>query len=116
MLAEVRDFEQVISCALLCTAVPWAPVSNDEEVEVETEQLTESVDRVAALLGIARVTAYRAVRSGQIASIRIGRRYLVPREALRRLLLGDGPAHAPGEAADAQPAALATSHTRTQRA
>lgn len=72
-------------------------VSSDEEVavmevevEVEVEQLTETVERVAALLGIARATAYRAVHRGEIPSVKIGRRYLVPRAALRRLLRGDG--------------------------
>jgi excisionase family DNA binding protein len=67
-------------------------VGSDEEVvmEAEVEQLTESVERVAALLGIGRATAYRAVHRGEIPSIRVGRRYLVPREALRRLLRGDG--------------------------
>lgn len=66
-------------------------VGSEEEVMlmVETEQLTETVDRVAALLGIARATAYRAVRTGEIPSVRIGRRLLVPREALARLLRGE---------------------------
>jgi excisionase family DNA binding protein len=38
------------------------------------------------MLGISRAFAYEAVRRGEIPSIRIGRRVLVPRAALERML------------------------------
>lgn len=44
------------------------------------EPMTYSVDEVAALLGIARGKAYEHVRCGDIPSIRMGRRFLIPRE------------------------------------
>lgn len=44
------------------------------------ESLTYTVDEVAALLGIARGKAYEHVRSGDIPSIRMGKRFLIPRE------------------------------------
>lgn len=44
------------------------------------EAMTYTVDDVAALLGIARGKAYEHVRSGAIPSIRMGKRYLIPRE------------------------------------
>jgi excisionase family DNA binding protein len=47
---------------------------------------TYNIDEVARILGIGRNQAYEAVRAGQIPSIRIGKRLLVPRTALDRLL------------------------------
>jgi excisionase family DNA binding protein len=51
-----------------------------------TERLTHTVAETARLLGISRGAAYEGVASGEIPSIRIGRRLLVPRAALSRLL------------------------------
>jgi excisionase family DNA binding protein len=48
------------------------------------------VDDVAATLGISRASAYEGVKTGEIPSIRIGRRFLVPTAAVRRLLQLDG--------------------------
>lgn len=50
------------------------------------EALTLTVPEVAALLRISRSSAYGAVRSGQIPSLRFGRSIRVPRAALERLL------------------------------
>jgi excisionase family DNA binding protein len=47
---------------------------------------TLTIEEAAALLGIGRNSAYQAVASGQLPVIRIGRRLLVPRAALQRLL------------------------------
>ena len=49
-------------------------------------RLTLTVPEAARLLGISRNLAYEAVRRGEIPCIRIGRRFLVPRVALERLL------------------------------
>ena len=43
------------------------------------------------ILGLGRNATYKAVNNGQIPVVRIGRRLLVPRAALDRLLAG-GPA------------------------
>lgn len=53
------------------------------------DRLTLTVEEAAALLGISRAFAYEAVRRGEIPSIRIGRRVLVPRVALDRLVSGE---------------------------
>ena len=53
---------------------------------IPEERLTLTVPEVARLLGVSRMTAYTAVREGTIPSIRIGRRVLIPRAALYRLL------------------------------
>ncbi|RMF09398.1 MAG: DNA-binding protein [Alphaproteobacteria bacterium] len=47
---------------------------------------TVSVEEAARILGLGRSSAYEAVRRGDIPSLRIGRRILVPRAALERLL------------------------------
>lgn len=45
-----------------------------------------TVEQTAKLLGISRGLAFTAARSGDIPSIRIGRRILVPRDRLRQML------------------------------
>jgi excisionase family DNA binding protein len=44
----------------------------------------------AAILNLSKASAYAAVERGEIPSIRIGRRLLVPTAALRRMLQLDG--------------------------
>jgi excisionase family DNA binding protein len=50
------------------------------------ERLTYTVDEVAARLGLNRNTAYAAVKDGTIPALRVGRRLLVPRAALDKML------------------------------
>lgn len=52
-----------------------------------------SVEEAAKELGIGRNTAYRLVQTGELPSVRMGRRILVPKAALRRIL--DGAAGSP---------------------
>lgn len=52
----------------------------------EDKSLTMGVDRAARLLGIGRDACYNAIRAGQLPSIRMGRKILVPKVALARLL------------------------------
>ena len=47
-----------------------------------------TVEEAAVVLGISRATAYDAVSRGEIPCIRIGRRILIPKVALERLLDG----------------------------
>ena len=44
------------------------------------------VKAVAQALGLSRNTVYELIRQGQIPSVRLGRRILIPREALENLL------------------------------
>ena len=46
------------------------------------EPLVLTVDEVAELLRISRGSAYEAVRTGQIPSVRIGRRIIISRQLL----------------------------------
>jgi excisionase family DNA binding protein len=50
------------------------------------QPLTLTVEQTAKLLGIGRSTAYELVRTGDIPSLRLGRRIVVPRSQLDRLL------------------------------
>jgi len=56
-----------------------------------TERLTYTVEEAAALLGISRNSAYEAARRGEIPTIRIGRRVVIPRVRLEEML--NGPDH-----------------------
>ena len=51
---------------------------------------TKTVEEAAKILGIGRNQAYEAVHRGDIPTIRIGKRILIPVAALDRLLAGDG--------------------------
>ena len=50
------------------------------------DKKTLSIPEVGKVLGIGRSAAYEAARSGQLPTIRIGRRILVPLVALERML------------------------------
>ena len=54
-----------------------------------SERAVLTVDETARLLGLGRSATYDAVRRGDLPSIRIGRRLLVPRVALDRVLRGE---------------------------
>ena len=51
------------------------------------ERLTFTVVEAAVLLGIGRNSAYEAIKTGTLPSVQIGRRILVPRAALERMLM-----------------------------
>ena len=55
---------------------------------MDEERLTLTVDEAAKLLGIGRQLAYDRVKTGEIPALKIGRRLLVPRRALEKLLDG----------------------------
>jgi excisionase family DNA binding protein len=45
------------------------------------------VEDAARMLNVGRSTAYELIRSGRLRSVKIGRRRLVPRDALEDLLV-----------------------------
>ena len=55
----------------------------------KTEPVTMSVPEAGRRLGIGRNSAYDAAARGQIPTIKIGRRILVPRVAFERMLNGE---------------------------
>ena len=52
----------------------------------DNEPLVYSPDEARKILKISRGLIYEAIHAGQIPSIRIGRRILIPRSGLERLL------------------------------
>ena len=58
-----------------------------------------TVPEAGQLLGIGRTASYEAARRGQIPTLRIGRRILVPRIALEHMLRHPGAWRPAGESA-----------------
>ena len=58
------------------------------------DRLCFSIPETARMLGISRGLAYELARSGQIPVLRLGKRLLVPKIALERML---GQTETPGE-------------------
>ena len=50
------------------------------------DRLTLTVEEATHLLGISRGLAYELARSGKLPAIRFGRRLLIPKVALERML------------------------------
>lgn len=57
-----------------------------------TERHTMTIEEAAQALGIGRTAAYKAARNGELPTIRLGRRLVVPVAALERMLAGEGAA------------------------
>lgn len=53
-----------------------------------TDRATLSVTEAGLVLGISRDLAYQSAANGALPTIRIGKRLLVPKVALERLLAG----------------------------
>jgi excisionase family DNA binding protein len=63
-----------------------------EMFEEKVQRRTLTVEEAAKELGISKASAYEAARTGELPTIRIGKRILVPVAALERML--EGAAHA----------------------
>lgn len=55
-------------------------------VKEDVVRLVLSVEETRRLLGLSRGLMYEAIRTGQVPSVRIGRRILIPRRALEQML------------------------------
>lgn len=64
----------------------------DEADMSAVERLTVTVTQAAVMLGISRTSAYERVRRGEIPTVRLGRRLLVPKARLLAMLDGEPPA------------------------
>jgi excisionase family DNA binding protein len=56
---------------------------------ITSERMTYSVREAAELLGLSKNSAYQACLKGEIPHLKIGKRILIPRAQLERLLLGN---------------------------
>ena len=61
-----------------------------------TEKLTLTVSEAAEVLGIGRSAAYQGIHSGEIPSIKIGSRIIIPKVALQQKLQAAGQANSKG--------------------
>lgn len=50
------------------------------------ERLTYTVEEVASLLGVSRSAAYQAVRTGELPSIRLGQRIIIPKKKIEEMM------------------------------
>lgn len=57
---------------------------------MDNERLTYDVGTAARLLGLARGSVYLACLNGQIPHIKVGKRILIPKASLARLLENAG--------------------------
>lgn len=57
-----------------------------QQTKETVDRLCLSIPETARMLGISRGLAYELARSGQIPVLRLGKRLLVPKIALERLL------------------------------
>jgi excisionase family DNA binding protein len=74
-------------CALLAREVADLSAQVTELVErPATAPLSVSVDDAARLLGVGRSTMFSLLESGDVRSVKVGARRLVPRRALEELL------------------------------
>ena len=65
------------------------------------KRATLTVAEVASLLGVHRLTVYGAIARGELPAIRLGRRVLIPKDLIDRLL-DRTPAPASGGAKNAR--------------
>jgi excisionase family DNA binding protein len=63
-------------------------------MDATDQSKTQTIDEAAKELGIGRNQAYAAAKRGEIPTIRIGKRILVLREPLKRLLAGSSTSEA----------------------
>jgi excisionase family DNA binding protein len=81
-------------------AIIVSPVDGEAEdaapLAAPPGRLTLTVAEAAELLGISRGLAYEAVRRGEISSLQIGHRILVPRAAIMKMLDVGPPASSQG--------------------
>jgi excisionase family DNA binding protein len=83
--AEARGRPNTERLQMPDTVVP-AIFEGSEPDEKSFRRKTKTVPEVAAELGIGRNAAYEAVKRGEIPTVKIGRRLLVPRDAVDRIL------------------------------
>lgn len=103
VLGEVGRAFEIMGSDLRRISAAEALATADEAVALDTshpkssrsrtaggDHLTLTVEEAAEQLGISRALAYEAVRRREIPSVKIGRRILIPKAALHRMLESAG--------------------------
>ena len=61
-------------------------MAQSKYVSFDDLPLALNVDQVMKALGLNRNTVYEMIRSGQLGSIRVGHKYIIPKDSLVALL------------------------------
>lgn len=64
------------------------PLSGDHRASIEDYPIVLRIDDLIEILSIGRNAAYDLIRSGEIRSIRIGKSYRIPRDAVVEYING----------------------------
>ncbi len=64
------------------------PLSGDHRATIEDYPIVLRIDDLIEILSIGRNAAYDLIRSGEIRSIRIGKSYRIPRDAVVEYING----------------------------
>ena len=72
-------------------------MDDDQETTLSGEKLVYNVAEVAKLLGLGKTSAWEAIWRGEIPHLKIGRRVLIPREALEKFLAQAAAGHENGQ-------------------
>jgi excisionase family DNA binding protein len=56
----------------------------------DSERLTLTAREASQLLGLSRTSVYQGISTGEIPHIRVGKRILIPKVGLERMLEGGG--------------------------
>jgi excisionase family DNA binding protein len=80
-IIKLIDSYNKICDSLITNDTGWLKMLQDRD-----EKLVLSVEEARKMLGLSRGLTYEAIRNGEIPSIRIGRRILIPKAALERKL------------------------------
>ena len=61
-------------------------VTRADALQPDTQRLTVSVEEAGRILGISRGAAYARAGDGSLPTVRLGKRLLVPKGALQKML------------------------------
>lgn len=64
---------------------------DDPAPDIPVRRATVTLAEAAQVLGISRSTAYELARTGELPVLRLGRRLVISKRALDRLLEGEAP-------------------------
>jgi excisionase family DNA binding protein len=56
------------------------------KTDINTDRLALSVEEASRALGIGKSTAFKYIREGKLPALRLGRRILIPKAKLEKLL------------------------------
>jgi excisionase family DNA binding protein len=66
------------------------PTERDARGGAPLDRQAYSVEEFARAVGLSRASAFRAVARGDVQAVRIGKRIVIPKSAIERLLNGAG--------------------------